>query len=214
MKRQPSPPAVKLHPFTCAECGGTGHKRRGCLNRSARIGAPVYCSRECAGLGRREHRSEALDGLSEPAYQAERRRLNRVKKAEYDKARREMHGESIRTQKRAYYKANAADIYARNKARRQADPELQRRYRAAQDRCQASPEWKAHKRQYDRRFRAVKRYGEEWADVTILVIEIENTVRAIVPNRTVLEAAKGTLNKKQTRRRQWDAKQKQKNSTP
>src|SRR5262245_23738158 len=119
----------------CPYCKRTVEKSTSAVNRSRKIGAPVYCGRTCAGFARRQWKSDAQKRLEKSEYDAEYRNKNAAK-LRADKAARH---------KRTYDPASAA---IERKKRMPMHVEYCRR-----------PEYRAYKQQYDREYRA-KEYGE------------------------------------------------------
>lgn len=65
--------------ITCAHCGTKSDKHPSAVGRAQRIGAPMYCNRKCAGLGRRKAPKSKKQRVAEKAaYDAEYRRRNRA----------------------------------------------------------------------------------------------------------------------------------------
>lgn len=133
--------------FTCAYCGAKANRSPGALNRSRAAGNNVYCSRKCSDLGRRKNKS--LDQL-------------KAEKAEYDREYRAKNRDTLKQKKAAYFQ-------------RTYDPK-----KAAEDRkktmarhvayCQRT-EYRAWKKQYDRKYRAKKMYGD-YAECFLLAMDI------------------------------------------
>ena len=96
------------------------------INRSRRAGYTLYCSRTCAGLGRRS-------GKTDPQKKAE--------KCEYDKQRRANNKERMKAEKAAYHKRT----YDPAKAR------IERKKRSEQhaEYCR-QPAYRAWKKKYDK----------------------------------------------------------------
>lgn len=171
--------ALRLH--VCA-CGHPAMLETGAINRAIRQGAPIYCTRECAGLARR---------LQNPPTEAERK----AAKAVYDREFRSRHGkrERKKAQNRAWHLANY-------------DPEAARIERAANmarhvQYCRR-PEYVAKKREYDREYRAKQDFGEFWESAMLLTdLQSEVLSRA---TRYEIDLMDGTLNKKQQRRRDYE----------
>jgi hypothetical protein len=156
------------------------HKAPNAINRADAIGAPMYCNRTCAGLARRSSKTAAE---------------KKAEKAAYDAARRERLADQLKVQKREIYQRNR-DHYLRQHAEYRHRPENVARHNAY---CRR-PEYVAEKREYDRRRRAVKQFGEEFAESFLLLQDIEREVDARA-TRYEIGLANRTINKAQTRRR-------------
>lgn len=137
----------------CPQCGVELDKPSGHVNRSRSIGAPVYCGRVCAGLGRRK----------EKLPEAERKEAKRL----YDANRRIEKREELRAKKREYFQ-------------RTYDPEKARVVRKERmpkhvEYCRR-PEYKAKKTDYDHQKRADE-YGE-FRETWSLLLAVEKELRA------------------------------------
>ena len=162
---------------TCPQCSKQFEAVTGRWNRSQKIGAPIYCGRECSGLARR---------LANPPIATERK----AAKAEYDRQYRAKNAASRKAKKAAYFKRtyNPAQAAVERKAR----SHLHVAY------CQR-PEYKAWKRDYDKRHLAKKDFGE-FAEAALLLRGIEQEIDARMTRYEIYQT-NGTLNKAQTRRR-------------
>ncbi len=167
---------MRLIEIACPHCGDHVSKSVGAINRARRIGAPIYCSRECAGIARRRHRTKAQMIAAKRLYDIEYRRTNRslikVKQAE--------------RHKRTYDPVKAAR-------------ERKKRMPRHVEYCR-QPEYKRWKSQYDRKYRALKSFGP-FAEAFLVLTELDKQITARI---TDYEARKenDTLNKIQQRRRQ------------
>lgn len=162
----------------CTSCGARCEKSISHFNRAKKIGANLYCSKACAGRGRRVAKTALQKKEDKRLYDEQYREKNRAllkqKKADYFK--------------RTYDPATAA---VARKARSAQHVEYCRR-----------PEYVAWKREYDQRYRAQKEYGEFWQCFLILAsIEKEVAERA---TKTEIATANGSLNKAQTRKRDYE----------
>lgn len=163
----------------CAHCGEVTLKAVGAVNRARDKGSGLYCDKTCFGLSRR---------LTNPPTEAERKEDKRL----YDANRRAAKCEEILAKKRAYYYANKERINAEQAAYRAKHMDRHVAY------CQ-QPEYKEWKREYDRRYRAVRDFGE-FSDAALLLLDIEQEISEKATRYEVYQA-NGTLNKAQTRRR-------------
>jgi hypothetical protein len=155
-------------------------KEAGAVNRALALGKPLYCNRACAGLARRVDRTPDE---------------KRAVKAAYDARRRVALAQKIKDEKRAWYLANRDRMLAEFAVRRAA-PGYYERHNAY---CRR-PEYVAEKREYDRRLRANKQFGGEFADAFLLLQDIEREIETRA-TRYEIYLANGTINKAQTRRR-------------
>ncbi|MDC9825654.1 hypothetical protein PRN20_18120 [Devosia sp. ZB163] len=164
--------------FQCAHCTATATTSNGNYNRAAKIGAPLYCGKECAGLARRKWKS--------PAQRKEEKRV-------YDAARRAELADEIKAAKRAYHLRtyDPAKAAVERKKRMPRHVEYCRR-----------PEYRAWKRDYDRNYRAAKEYGE-FAECFLLVMDIRAECLSQMTDYEI-RLEKGTLSKTQKRRREYE----------
>lgn len=164
-----------LLPITCASCSKHGTKPAGAVNRARRIGAPLYCDKVCAGLGRRKPEKTKAQRIEE-------KRL-------YDASRRKKLRARLKAEKAAYY----ATHFDRDKERayRKAHKEQHNEY------CRR-PEYRAYKTLYDLDRRAAE-YGE-FAEAYKLVLEVDREIKSRM-SRYEIYAANGTINKKLQRTR-------------
>lgn len=63
----------------CPVCNKQHQKENGHLNRAIKLGAPVYCSKECAGIGRRHNKTPEQLKAEKAAYDKAFRENNRVR---------------------------------------------------------------------------------------------------------------------------------------
>lgn len=153
-------------------------KESGGVNRAVQRGAPVYCDRECAGKSRRVFRTDSEKRAEKAAYDAEYRERNRA---------------ALKAKKTAYY-ASHVDREKERETRKKRMPQHVEYCRR--------PEYKKWKTQYDRKYRARKRYGDFGAAAIVLRdLEVEISSRA---SRIEISRTNGTLNKHQTRRRDYE----------
>lgn len=161
----------------CAQCGGAAMKEIGGVNRAIRKGAPLYCNRDCAGLARRTFASDADKRAAKAAY--DRQYCERNPRCPVERA--------------AYYQRtrDPAREAVRRKARMPQHIEYCRR-----------PEYRRWKAQYDRQYRAGKEFGDFGeASIILNVLCSEIAARSTFNERA---AEKGTLNKHQSRRRDYE----------
>ena len=162
----------------CPQCNSAFTAEAGAVNRAKRSGAQKYCGKVCAGLGRRSNK---------PEYQ------QRAEKAEYDKARRERLADRLKYEKAEYYQRTKDPIKEAVIRKKRMPKHVEY--------CQR-PKYKAWKIEYDKRHRAKKEHGEFW-EAALLALEIRRTCLALSDD-TEIRRRKGTLNKHQTRRRDYD----------
>ena len=161
----------------CPQCRAEFEATTGRLNRALKIGAPLYCGRYCAGLARR---------LKNPPTEAERKEAKRL----YDARRRVEKADEIRAKKSEYFKRtyDPAKAAEERKAKMPRHIEYCRR-----------PEYKAWKRDYDKRYLARKKFGE-FAEAALMLQDIEREIDQQA-TRYEIYRTNGTLNKALMRRR-------------
>ena len=162
---------------TCPQCKREFEASSSRYGRAQKIQAPLYCGTECAGLARR---------LKEPPSDAERKAAKRV----YDARRRIEKADEIKAKKREYFKRTYDPVKAA-KDRKQKMPQHVEYCRR--------PEYKAWKREYDKRHRARKEFGE-FSEAALLLQDIQLVIEQQA-TRYEIYRTNGTLNKAQTRRR-------------
>ena len=177
--------------FTCEQCGREASQPTGAVNRARRKGMRLFCGRACAGKGKAALRVRPLPGTPE----------FRTHKSAYDLARRTVKGDDIRAQKRAAYHARIATDEAVVRAEQKAQRELNHERHAAYCR---TPEYRAWKSEYDRRYRP-REFGE-FAEAHMALVELQGEIDERITREEVY-AANGIVNKKQTRRREYEAAQ-------
>lgn len=137
---------------TCGYCGKVIWLEAGHLNRARKLGMAVYCDRKCAGLGRRSDTRTPEQKLAD--------------KAEYDRRYRERTREKKKAQARAYHLRTYDPVKAaaERKAKMPRHIEYCRR-----------PEYRAWKREYDRKHRAQKDYGSLW-ETHLILLDLEGEI--------------------------------------
>lgn len=162
----------------CAYCGNLVFKPAGGVNRSRRIGAPVFCGRECSGLARRSGKTDEQ---------------KRAEKKEYDATRRMALADQIKAAKHEYHKRtyDPAKAATERKARMPRHVEYCRQ-----------PEYRAWKRDYDRQYRAKQYYGPFWESF-ILMMDIRSECLRQMTDYEI-RIAKGTFGKSQQRKRAYE----------
>lgn len=163
--------------ITCAYCGETAMKEAGSVTRAKAKGAPLYCDRTCAGQGRRKHKSPADKVKDKRLYDIEYRRKNQT----------ELKAKKAAAFQRDYDPVQAA-VYRKSRMH------LHVKY------CQ-QPTYQAWKREYDRKYRAKKDYGEFW-ESALLIQNIETEVLSRTTRYDIM-LANGTIAKNQKRKRAY-----------
>lgn len=168
-----------MRQITCA-CGHLALKRPADINRAAKRGRPIYCTRECAGAARR---------LENPPTEAERR----AAKAAYDAAYRERNATALKAKRAAYY-ARTAD--------REKEAAYRREHMQRHIEYCRRPEYRQKKSEYDRVRRAQQQFGPFW-ESALLALDIDAEVKSRI-DRFEIYQQNGTLNKKLNRRRDYE----------
>ena len=159
----------------CAWCNKPAYIGAGHINRQRAMGYFLYCGRECAGLGRRNGKTQAE---------------KRAEKAAYDREYRAKNLSAIKAKKHAHFKAN----YDPEKARVDRAENMARHVAY----CRRH-EYKAKKHVYDKR-----RYASEFgpfAETYMVLSDLQKEIDSRASDYEIRQA-NGTLNKKQQRRRE------------
>lgn len=167
-----------LRTYSCSQCGISFQRETGCANRTLKTsGGKIFCSKACDGVTRSHNKTLEQKKQEKAAYDREYRRKN---------------AEKIKAEKAAYFKAT----YDPEKARIERKANMHKHVEYCRQ-----PKYKLYKQQYDRVYRAKKEFGEFY-EAGILLAEIEKEVSER-SDFTERNAAKGTLNKAQQRKRDY-----------
>lgn len=161
----------------CPQCSAVFDRPTGEVNRAKKKGAPLFCGKTCFGLSRR---------LAVKPTKQERA----AAKAAYDREYRAKNAATVKAKKAAYFQrtydpGKAAEV---RKANMHKHVEYCRR-----------PEYKQWKSSYDRKYRAVKEFGE-FAEAALILQDVEKEVLSRT-TRYEISLVNNTLNKAQKRRR-------------
>lgn len=163
----------------CSHCGVIVQKPWGEINRAQKLDRPIYCGRVCSGLA---HRSgKTLE------QKKEEKRL-------YDIEYRKNNLEEITRKKSEHFRKTYDPVKAAEKRKLRMPQHVEY--------CRR-PEYKRWKRGYDQQYRAKKQYGE-FGEAAIILCQIEKEVLERGGDRFQRAVLNGTLNKKQTRRRDYE----------
>ncbi len=168
---------MSLAEAICAHCLMPFMKEIGQLNRAEREGAPVYCSRQHAGAGKRHD-------LIPP--DAEKK----ASKAAYDAQYRLDNADALKQKKADYFQRTYDPV--------KAAIERQKRMPAHVEYCR-QPAYRVKKADYDRRRQASKDFGE-FAEASLLLQDLEKEVLSRA-TRYEIGLTNGIINKAQKRRR-------------
>lgn len=162
----------------CVYCSVEFDRKPGEVNRAIKIGLNLYCSKACSGLNRRKGKTVAQRKEEKRIYDQEYRRRDPV---------------GMKAKKAAYYQRTHDPVKeaATRKARMPKHIEYCRK-----------PEYVEYKRKYDRRYRALKDYGE-FAECALLVLDIRDECLLKMTDYDIRQE-KGTLSKTQKRRREYE----------
>lgn len=162
----------------CSYCGEPISQTTGAINRAKKHGRRIYCNRQCAGLGRR--------GGKTPEQKKEEKRL-------YDMEYRDKNKDLLKEKKAEYFKRtyDAEKAREKRKARSTQHAEYCRR-----------EEYKEWKKIYDQKYRVKKLFGEYW-ESAVLLINLNNEIIERI-DKYEIYTINNTLNKKQTRRRDYE----------
>lgn len=168
--------------IVCPVCGAEALIENSAIGRARRIVAPLYCGRVCAGIARRD---------PSPRTEAQRK----ADKAAYDREYRVRDVAAMKAAKAEYHRRtyNAALEAEKRRLKMPRHVEYCRQ-----------PEYKAWKKEYDKRYRAQQDYGEYW-EASIVCNEIATEVLTRT-SRYEIGLERGTLGKTQQRRRDYDGR--------
>ena len=170
--------------FICHHCGKESEKYTGHVNRALKMGNNIYCTRVCAGLGRRVERSEE-----------EKKRI----KSEYDKQRTDKHELWYLLYRAFEFRVDYEENPEKYKKERERKYEAHLKYLQ-------TDKYKAWKKKYDEKFRARKEFGIYW-ECAILLKQLEEQLLKIRPDGIKFQM--GITNKTQKRKRLWQKTQRQ-----
>lgn len=162
----------------CTYCGAKRLREAEHVNRARRFGMKLFCNHRCFGLSRRIHKTKAQKVAEKRLYDMEYRRKNR----ELIKAKKAAHF------KATYDPAKAAIERKKNMARHVAY-------------CRR-PEYRAWKREYDRRYTA-REYGP-FAEAYLVLRDLEREIKGRMSKYDRM-FANGTLNKRLKRRKEHES---------
>lgn len=156
----------------CQWCGDP-FKRR--LAHFVRSGPNAYCSRECAGYGRRKEKSDAQ---------------KRAEKSEYDS--------QYRQEKRAIIKARKAEYFQRTYDPQKAAVERKKRMPYHVEYCRR-PEYRAKKHEYDIHYNAKRAFGP-FGEAFVILNQLDAAIKSRM-SKYEIRIQQKTLNKSQQRKR-------------
>lgn len=162
----------------CAWCSKPHGKCVSAVNRAKKIGAPIYCGRRCAGLGRRSGKTKEQ--------KIEEKRL-------YDISYREKNIEHLTQNKAEWFQRTYDPI----KAAKQRKANMGRHVEYCRQ-----PQYRQYKRQYDQVYRAKNDFGP-FFESAMLLQQINNEILSRV-TRFDIYSQNRTLNKSQKRRREYE----------
>lgn len=171
--------------YRCAHCGKANDKAASHVNRARAAGLNLYCDRRCSGLGRRDGKTTAQRKEEKRLYDIQ----YRAKNLEWIKAKKRAHFQ------RTYDRKAAAEY---RKQRMHLHVEYCRR-----------PEYKAWKKEYDRKYRA-KEFGD-YAEAYMLTLDLNREIKERT-SRHEVKYQNGGTNKAQRRKRQAEAEERSRNA--
>ncbi len=172
--------------INCAYCGKERELWTGHVNRAKKGGYSLYCGRKCSGLGRRKNKTDEQKIEEKRIYDAGYRKKN-IKRITRNKA--------LAFQE-SYNPIKAAK--ERKKAKEER-PHVE----AKRIEYMRSKKYKGNKKKYDRLYRAIKSYGQEWGECMALTLDLRDECLNQASDYEIRMAA-GTLSKTQKRRRDYD----------
>lgn len=164
--------------INCAHCGKEAKKHLGEINRASKKGAPLFCSKDCFGLSRRQNKSQAQL-----------------------KEERRQYGMDYRAKNREMLKAKKKEYFQRTYDPEKAAIKRQVKMAAHIEYCR-QPEYRAYKKKYDRKYRAENLYGE-FGEAYSILLDIDREVNSRMSDYEV-RVINGTLNKQLQRKRSYE----------
>lgn len=170
-------------PIFCPSCEQWKPCDNGRMNQAKKLGKKLYCSRECAGIGRRKENPKSPNN---PNW--------KQMKADYDREYRTKNTERLKAEKAARYKVTGPMNRGKERAYRE------KRMPAHVEYCRR-PEYKAWKHKYDLKFRAKKLFGP-FAEASLVLRDVEMEISKRM-TWVEIRQANGTLNKSTQRKRDY-----------
>lgn len=167
---------MRIKSITCKIC----KKRFDVLYSQWTAYGRKYCSMKCSGIGCRNSKEEKL-----------------LLKKLYDIQRRDELGDVLKYRKRkAYYENHEEHLKRQKKYRTTAK---YKRYMKKFLKTYYTDEWKKHKKDYDRKFRSKRNFGEFWESAYVELLINDEIKKTHTKYDVALE--NGTLNKSLRRKR-------------
>lgn len=160
----------------CNYCNQEFEISTGHYNRAIKQGNSVYCNRVHAELGRRIEKSV---------------KQKKAEKREYDRQFREKNADRIKKEKARWFKNTYDPVKAAIKRK-----EIMPRH---VEYCR-QPQYKKWKKEYDKKYRAQKEYGE-FSEAFIALTKLESEL-----DTREFKYEWGLTNKSQNRKRSWQRK--------
>ncbi len=162
----------------CEHCRKKVERCAGDVNRARKAGLKLFCDRRCTGLFYRKHKTKEQLVLEKRLYDMEYRRKNRKR---------------LKIQKREYFDRTYDPVKAavERKARMPRHVEYCRQ-----------PAYRRWKSKYDKRYSAKKMFGP-YAESFLILQKIDKEIASRM-SRYDIQLANGTLNKAQTRKRDYE----------
>lgn len=157
----------------CHYCKSKFEASTGAYNRAVKKGLNVYCNKTCSGLGRRHNKT------------TEQKKLE---KAEYDRQFREKNAEKIKKEKATWFQRTYNPV--------QATIERKAKYPKHLEYIR-TPEYRKWKKEYDKKYRTQKEYGE-FGEAFLILQELENEL-----DTRSMKYEWRLTNKAQIRKRKW-----------
>ncbi len=164
--------------YNCPVCNAITTKPSNEYNRALRKGYVMTCGKLCGGKRRR------LDKTLEQ---------KKLEKRNYDMEYRAGNRQMLREKKSRYFQKTYDPAKAAEKRKLTMPRHIEY--------CR-NPKYKAYKQQYDAKYRAKTEYGEFW-ESSMLLINLDKEIESRM-DWTEIRTLNNVLNKKQTRRREYE----------
>jgi len=167
----------------CPICLNEINQPQTAINIAIKQCKSIYCGRKCAGIGRRDKRTD-----------------------EQKKEDKRIYDEKYRLENQKMLKAKKAEYFQKTYDIEKAKIERKKRSKEHAEYCR-QPEYKVWKKEYDRKYKAKKNYGEFW-ESAVISMEIREECLERETNYEI-KLNNGLLCKTQRRKRHEQTKRNQ-----
>lgn len=169
---------AKIYIIKCPICKREVNKDASAYHRAKKYDLNMYCGRECAGIARRTNKSIIQ---------------KKKEKREYDKKYRSLNKGKRRKQNSEWFQRTYDPVAAAIKRKENMHRHIEY--------CR-QPKYKAKKKIYDRKRRAINQFGSFW-ESHIALLDLDNAIKEMA-SKYEISIQNQTYNKKQKRRREYE----------